>query len=768
MKRSVLLASAMLGAMFFVPAAVAQTSSNSDLETVIVTGKRTAEQPQVPLKAVYTESSISKEQILNLSPSPATSLQTMLNTQPSIYATTGGPNGMNTNIKFRSFADGEFGETVQGVPLNDIFNGGVMSQADNRNNVLFTPRDVDAVDIYRGVNNPAVNTYNSLGGTINYTLRQPTDTFGGDVGVDGGSFNTFDYHATVNTGDIDGIRQTVSFERDSSSGWFKATPDWNDNLYYAGNADVSANTQVFAYFTYNKNVGDAPEDVPFNLIKEFGHSYQYPKDIHYQTDNDTNLMGIAGFKSQITNILSVVDEAYIGDNDYVRTAYTNPADEGNPYYLYNAPQDYAYWSSWMPYTGVAQFGSTAAGTAYQYYGYHGSVYGDNLKVTADLPFNTVTAGGDFNVGELHSREYWYGSKNMPLTTGYNDAWNEHDTRQMWSAFIQDDVHLWDDRIHITPGIKYISAASKDNDAVGFYYSPPGSLRNDDHFWSPTVGASIEPIDNFTVYGSYGKNVKFPDITSLYNELGYGGVVPPATVKPEYVEDYEAGARYQLDSLQLELNAYEENFSDIIYSIQLPSGASFQENGGKERYRGVEFQLTQDFGDIGFGNLKSFLNASYNEAVCESDFGYGHSVSDTSGGCNKGQSLANVPNYLLNGGLTWDYSGWHVDLTGQFVGKQHLEDYYTYLPEPAYDLAPGQPTHIKSYVLFNLGVVKVIPLDDSFANALRLSVHVDNIFNTHYFADAETDSDANNSNYLNDVYARMGEPRAVYGSVSIYF
>jgi outer membrane receptor protein involved in Fe transport len=754
------------GILAFATAATAQTSE-TDLQTVIVTGKRMAED-KIPQKATYTQSTISKEQILNFSPGPAGNVQTLLNTEPSIYATAGGPNGMNTNIKFRSFYDGEFGETVQGVPLNDIFNGGVVSQADNRNNVLITTRDLDNVDIYRGVNNPAVNTYNSLGGTINYTLRQPTDTFGGDIGVDGGSFNTLNYHATVNTGDLDGIRQTVSFERDSSSGWLSHSPDWNDNLYYAGNADLGANTQVFAYGVYNKNVGDAPEDVPYNLIQEFGQDYQYPHSIHYQTNNDTNIMGIVGIKSQISDVFSVEDEAYIGDNNYVRNAYTNPADEENPYYLYNAPQDYAYWTSWIPYDGVAQFGSTAAGTAYQYYGYHGSVYGDNLKVTGDLPYNKVTAGGDFNVGELHSQEYWYGSYKMPKITGYNDAWNEHDTRQMWSAFIQDDIHFWDDRIHITPGVKYIEATSKDNDDVGFYYSPPGSLKNKDHFLSPTIGASIEPIDNFTIYGSYGKNVKFPDITSLYSELGYGGVVPPATVKPEYVQDYEAGARYKWDSLQVELNAYQEDFSDIIYSIQLPSGASFQENGGKEQYRGVEFQLTQDFGDIGFGNLKSFLNASYNEAVCKSDFGYGHSVSDTSGGCNTGQSLANVPNYLLSGGLTYDYSGWHADLTGQFVGKQHLEDYYTYLPEPAYDLAPGQPTHIKSYLLFNLGVVKVIPLENSFANALRLGVHVDNIFNTRYFADAETDSDANNCCYLNDVYARVGEPRAVYGSASIYF
>ena len=104
-----------------------------------------------------------------------------------------------------------------------------------------------------------------------------------------------------------------------------------------------------------------------------------------------------------------------------------------------------------------------------------------------MPYNKITGGGDFNVGELHSREYWYGSFDMPMIVGYNDAWDEHDTRQTWSAYMQDDIHLWDDRIHITPGIKYIGSWIKDNDALGIYYFPPGSIHAQEHFLSPTIG-----------------------------------------------------------------------------------------------------------------------------------------------------------------------------------------------------------------------------------------------------------------------------------------
>lgn len=777
MQRNRLLMSAMAGAVLFASAAQAQSNQNdnSKTETVIVTGKKLHED-KVPMKVTYTQSRISEEQILNLSPGPTTSIQTLLNTEPSIYATTGGANGMETDIKFRSFSDGEFGETVAGVPLNDVFNSGVTYQADNRNNVLFIARDLEGVDIYRGVNNPSVNTYNSLGGTINFLPRQPNETMGGDVGIDGGSFGTLNYHATFNTGDIDGIKQTITFERDYSSSWLENDPDSNLNVYYAGDADVDGKTEVYSYFVYNKNRGDAPQYIPFNLIHQNGQSYQFPDSLYRAENNDQNFLGVIGFKTEIAGLVTVEDEAYGGDNNYERVSFSNPAYTG-PYFLDDAGTGYPFWLSYAPtlYDPTKYFPTSQLGTDYHFYGYNGALYGDRAQVTFDLPFNKVTAGGDFNLGELHSREYWWGSYHMPIIEGFNDAWDEHDTRQIFSGYVQDDVHFWDDRIHITPGIKYVGSAVKDNDALGFYYVPPGSIHSDEHFLSPTVGVSVEPLQDFTVYGSFGKNVKFPDITALYNELGYGGAVPPVTVKPEYVLDYELGARYKWESLQVEANVYQENFTHIIYSFPVPNGfgATAQANGGSERYKGVELQLTDDFGEIWMGNWKGYLNASYNEAECTS---FSSNVL-TGGSCAPGQSLANIPNYLLNAGLTWDYDGWHVDLQGHYVGVQQLQDYNTSEAAVPTDIQPGQPTKLPDYFLFSVGIVKVVPIEFGPANALRFALHVDNLFDKHYYTDAETNTDSNNTPPPGsapgtpprvDFYGLAGEPRAVFGSVSIYF
>ncbi len=762
MKTRLLLCTALAGILFS-QMAVAQSAgdqSKSRIETVIVTGERQS-QDKVPMKATFTQSTISQEKILNASPGPTTTIQTILNTEPSIYATTGGANGMETDIKFRAFSDGEFGETVAGVPLNDIFNSGVTYQADNRNNVLFITRDIESVEIFRGVNNPAVNTYNSLGGTINYVPRQPTEEMGGDVGVDGGSFGTIDYHATFNTGDWHGIRQTISLERDESSSWHQHTADRNDNLYYAANADLGAATQVFAYFVYNKNVGNAPQFIPVNLIQQFGQSYQWPTSTYRSANTDSNFLGVIGFKSTITDYLTVENEAYGGDNNYRRTSFSDPNYPG-PYNLDDQGSGFAFWTSYAGYDPNVVFGSAPAGTDYHFYGYNGAIYGDRTKVTLDLPYNTVVAGGDFNVGELHSREYWYGTFKMPMIVGYNDAWDEHDTRQMWSMYVQDDIHFWDDRIHVTPGVKYVSAHSGDNDALGFFYSIPGSVSGNEHFLSPTLGASIEALPDFTIYGSYGKNVKFPDITAFYNAIG-GTSIAPVIVKPEYAEDLEAGVRYKWEGFQGALNFYNENFTHIIVSGTTPTGFTQYQNAGNQRYRGVELELTDDLGEVWIGNWKGYLNASYNEGYCTTASFDGL----TGAGCNAGQSLANIPKYLANVGLTWDWDNWHVDLQGHYVGSQQLQDFNTSLPADPAAINPGQPTHVPDYFLVNLGVVKVVPLEDMGpAQAVRLGLHVDNLFDTHYYSDGQ--ANLNFSLPGEDVYVLTGAPRAIYGSIGIYF
>ncbi|MDE2464515.1 MAG: TonB-dependent receptor [Alphaproteobacteria bacterium] len=738
----------------------------SSIETVTITGKHVITQT-IPLKAVYSTSTISQQVLRNVSPGPGVTVQTLLNQVPSIQAVTSGPAGMRTHITFRAFNDGQFGQTIDGIALNDQFNAGTSNAASQRNNILLLPQDIDNIEIHRGINNPAVNTYNSLGGTINYVPRAPGNAFGADAGVSYGSFNTFSYHATVNFAPIDGFKNLISFEHDYSDGWIRNTQDHNSNFYYSGEKDLNGGrSRLTAVFVYDSNAGYTPHSMPIALLTSKGYDYQYPQNWANSFNRNASWLAILGYDTQLGELARFDIKLYGSGNDYQRMSYANPAynsSASQPYYLPNQAGNYAFWLSYpipVTYDPAAVFGSNLAGNDYHFYGYQRSTGGGQTKLSFTLPYNTITAGGDFSFSQLYSREYWYGSANMPMTVGYNDAWDEHDDRILASAYIQDDIHFWNGRVHVVPGVKYLYAHTSDSDNLGFFYSNPGTVTGDDHYVSPTLGASVEALPNLVLYAAFGQNTKFPDINAYYNafqtDVNGNFVIVPVSAKPEYVNDYEAGVRYKWNGLTAAFNYYREDFRNIfVNQTNQATGLSYTVNGAAARYQGEELMLTEELGHWLVGQWNGYLNYAHNEAVYTKTA----NISDTGVGATftAGQHVPDVPQDLVSAGIVWSHDNWRASLDGQYVGDRTVSD--------GYSGAPLSPTvTIPSYVTLNLGLSKTVPIAYAGARAVKFSLNVDNLTDEHYFSRETTDY-GYNGQYLK---ALVGAGRAVFGSMSVYF
>ncbi|OYV40020.1 MAG: hypothetical protein B7Z81_02570, partial [Acidocella sp. 20-61-6] len=423
----------------------------------------TARTVKVPLKSTYSASTITRQAIETAS--PATTAQQLLTREPSIYATNNGPNGVNENVTFRAFNDGQFSETYDGVALNDPFNSGTVAQADNDNNTLVTPNDISSINIFRGINNPANNAYDSLGGTVNYNSRVPSNTPNAEIGGGFGSFNSATWHATLNTGLYDHVKQLLSFQRDTSNGWTQLDKDDNSNLFYSFDAPLNGgNTNVYGNFIYDQNAGLVNQLIPVGLLHQNGDRFQFSPNAYLKQNTSTRFQAIAGVTQQITPILSVDVKGFVAENDYSRTSYSNPADQRygrtpyatNPAMIYDLPDrpsGYAYWLPNPSYDPAAVFpdagGDSYYGTDYHLYAYYSNTFGVQPSVKLELPFNTIQAGGNLTISHLHSREYWYGSTPVPTIPGYNNAWNEHDYRTFGSVFAQDEISLLDNRLKIT-------------------------------------------------------------------------------------------------------------------------------------------------------------------------------------------------------------------------------------------------------------------------------------------------------------------------------
>lgn len=733
---------------------------------VIVEGQAIVTAPAAPpLSTPFTASTITSQEVRQLPDSPTVNIQSMLNYQPSFFSTTDGPNeGINTY--FRGFNSGQFAETYDGIALNDVFNGGVTNQASVVNGTILLPRNVDSVQLYRGINNPAVNSYNSLGGTIDFLPRMPTADANAQVGVSYGSFKSLDVHAQGNTGDIGGVKQFLAYDYSESDGWLSYTKDRNTNVYYSAAYDAPNGDHLSFVGVYNHNNGYSPLQTPVDILNAGNGFTGWPLGVSNEKDSDSQYLAILDFRAPLGSHVVFDQKVFGGANNYRRTSYAEPFYSG-PYadQQPNSPSGYAFWvnSPYYPsgpsYDPGAVFGTPQQGTDYHFYGYSSWGVGYQPSVTISVPHNIIVVGGNMTYGQLHSREYWYGSYNMPMTPGYNDAWDEHDNRLFASAYVQDAIALFDDRLTLTPGVKYIYEHTFDNDQVGFFYPFAGSPTDDESYIAPTVGINYKFTNNLAAWFAFGQNIKFPDIGAFYGAVAQNAVPTQLpTIKPEHVNDFEAGARYEAGGLYLEADLYREDFTNTFISqFNNTTGTSNIINGGTSRYEGFEIQARDTFRFTSYGSVTPFLNYSYNHAQYTSSF------SDSTSGLTvlPGEPIANVPVDLVQFGVDWNYEGFDLTARGRRIGGQFIINSMT-----------GGTTGDKNpaYFIADIGVVKTFSLHSlgvGFGKSVQIALNVTNLFNKYYYDTFEYYQTSGNATGL-ELNATPGAPRAVVGRIDVNF
>ena len=723
---------------------------------------------KIPLKSPFAASHISKAEIDQKS--PAATMDSILNTEPSINATSSGPLGVQQNITFRAFNSSQFSQTWDGISLNDIFQGGSTNAYSVSNNVLLTPMDIEGVDLYRGINNPATNGYFSLGGTINYDPVEPSDKAGASITGNYGSFDTIGYNAIVNTGKVDGFKNVMAFSHESSNGWLKGDDDTNSNFYDAFSQDTGSTGKIYGNFVYNENHGETAYDVPQYLVQEYGRDFQFPKSIYNNPVNDTNYLAIFGTTQALNDFTTFDIKGFFGTDNFYRNAYSNPAYQATGFYVPNGDVN----------LGTSKKPNEQDTT---YYGNYGHEVGVQPKVTFDLPYNIITVGGNYTLGHLHSDEFVSNSDPVLTRSLSNELWEEHDTRTIYSAYMQDEIDLLNDKLKITPGVKYLYANTKSVvDPGSKDYALGGSVSGTSHYTSPTAGVSYEFLPNTVIYGAYGQNVQFPTINAYYGNVESKGV-EPIHLEPEHVDDYEAGLRYRNNRLGFNsaLGFYLENFTNTFITATDPTtGLSTVSNGGSSQYKGIELQLAEDFGhkhikNTDIGDFTSYVNYSYNHAVFTSNFAVssvGNSIAQY-GTVTKGTPLALVPQDIVNFGGSWSLDGWGANADARYVTSQFIKQ-----------AGAGTTSNLQepAYFTLNLGFSKTIPVHFGAAQSLKFQFNIDNVLDRAYdaYAYAETESVATGaaSPYNSPLakgaksvsYASVQEaaPRAFYGSVTLSF
>lgn len=193
--------------------------------------------------------------------------------------------------------------------------------------------------------------------------------------------------------------------------------------------------------------------------------------------------------------------------------------------------------------------------------------GENVSHTLTYGFD-----GDMTTSTYDGYNEIYNSETGITTTTLNQGFNfpEVETRRA-DFYIQDEIKLFDDRLTITPGLRYSTYRidpTGDTDYVSLPGFEPRVISQDK--LTKKLGLVYDVNDIFSVYASYGEGFKMPTSQQLFistSDIFSGNqVVPNPNLRPESVRSYEAGVRGQFDNGYFSIGGFYADYQDFIRSL----------------------------------------------------------------------------------------------------------------------------------------------------------------------------------------------------------
>ena len=190
--------------------------------------------------------------------------------------------------------------------------------------------------------------------------------------------------------------------------------------------------------------------------------------------------------------------------------------------------------------------------------------------------HTLTYGfdGDLTQSTYDGYNETWRSDTGTTTTTLNQGFNFPEVKtQRADFYIQDEIKLFDDRLTLTPGLRY-STYKIDPTADRDYVPLPGfepRVISEDKL-TKKLGLVYDLNDTYSVYASYGEGFKMPTSQQLFvsslDPFSFppNQVIPNPNLKPESVRSYEAGVRGQFERGYFSVGGFYAEYDDFIRSL----------------------------------------------------------------------------------------------------------------------------------------------------------------------------------------------------------
>ncbi|MBR5610606.1 MAG: TonB-dependent receptor [Bacteroidales bacterium] len=674
------------------------------LDSVVVSSSRAGRNTPV------TYTMVGKEELRRSS--PINSLPMNLALQPSVVSINEGGTGLGySKMTIRGSRGSQINVTLNGITLNDA-----ESQEVFWVNIPALSSLISNVQLQRGLGTSA-NGAGAFGASINMSTASVSSDPSGSAELSVGSYNTFVTTASASTGIMkSGLYFTGAYSRGLTDGYIR-------NAY----ADVQSAMGVIGWIKGNNSL------------------------------RLTYLMG-----DQRTGITweGISPEQYTIDRRY------NPAGEyhdefGNTLYYDNETDNYTQHHLQLNYTHSFPVGLTWS-TTFNYTrgdGYYEN-YKEDKSFSKYLMSNPVIDGTEYEEGDFITREalandYYvlnsdlrYRLKKLQLTAGLSLSRydGDHIGKVIWSNVLGDSFDYNSHNWYLNRGVKdEASAYLRSEYLIGQSLTAYADLQyrgirlqmsgpEDDgvlldhkdnwHFFNPRAGLSYRLNHSSRIYASAAIGHREPgrsDIKELILDANQAAAVGAPSrgvdIRPEKMLDIEAGYEHSTENLALSANLYMMEYWDMLLETGKLSdvGYAIKENVPRSWRRGVE--LAASWKPLKW--LHGSANITLSDNKIRSYTAYYEMYDNMNDWNFMGQkqvtfektNILMSPSVVGMASLTFG-SDPYATITGKYVGKQY------------YDNTSSLDRSIPAYFVANLSLGYGI-----------FSLHVNNLFNHQYFADA---------------------------------
>ncbi|KFF06893.1 TonB-dependent receptor [Flavobacterium reichenbachii] len=556
----------------------------------------------------------------------------LMNYLPSVVTTSDAGGGIGyTGIRVRGSDATRVNVTINGIPYNDAESQGTFWV-----NMPDFASSVESLQLQRGVGT-STNGSGAFGASLNMLTDNYASKANGEVSNSFGSFNSHKHTVKFSTGLL------------------------NDHFEIAGRLSTiksdgyidRASSDLKSYFLQGTYIGKT------TLIKAlvFGgteKTYQSWNGIDTETLNENRRYNSAG---------KFTDE--FGNTRY----YDNETD--------NYKQDHyqLHWSESFS-------DKWSSNLAFHYT--KGKGYYENYKEDADMADYNLSPVGAIVTTDL-VRQKWldndfYGTtfslkyKDEKLDVIFGGGWNkyegDHFGKVIWARYASQSElgdHYYDDYSAKTDGNIFAKANYQITEKLSFYGDlqyrkvtykansiETGLVDDDFNFFNPKAGLNFEINQKNTLYFSYARANREP------NRTDYEG----GNVKPEKLNDFELGWRFNSEKFQLNSNIYYMGYKDqLILTGRLDDvGAPIRSNSEKSYRLGLEVDASIALSEKFILRPNFTLSSNKNVDLAVEGQNYGT------------KDIAFSPSVIAGNIVVYSpIKSLHLSLLQKFVGEQYMNN-----------------------------------------------------------------------------------------------